>query len=145
MVRCARPADAEAIAELFLAARHEAMPWLAVAHTAAETRRFFRDVCLPRQDVWVAELDGRVTGFAALADGFLNHLYVHPEQQRRGVGSALWERAKQTSPGGFRFWVFQRNERARRFYERRGAVVLQLTDGSGNEEHEPDALYEWRP
>jgi hypothetical protein len=41
--------------------------------------------------------------------------------------------------------VFQRNERARTFYERRGCHVVELTDGSGNEEREPDALYEWVP
>ena len=33
----------------------------------------------------------------------------------------------------------------RRFYERNGCRVVELTDGSGNEEREPDALYEWAP
>ena len=28
---------------------------------------------------------------------------------------------------------------------RHGAVAIELTDGSGNEEQEPDALDEWRP
>jgi hypothetical protein len=41
--------------------------------------------------------------------------------------------------------VFQRNEDARRFYERQGCVLVELTDGAGNEEREPDALYAWRP
>lgn len=145
MVRRARPGDADALAELFRAARAEAMPWLPNLHSADDDRRFFLEVCIPRQDVWVAELHHRVAGFAALAEGFLNHLYVHPESQGRGIGTALWARAKETYPRGFRLWVFQRNERARRFYEARGAVVLRLTDGTGNEEREPDALYEWRP
>jgi len=52
---------------------------------------------------------------------------------------------KQERPDGFPFWVFQRNEGARRFYERHGCRLVELTDGSGNEEKEPDALYEWRP
>ncbi|MBD0348103.1 MAG: GNAT family N-acetyltransferase [Thermoleophilia bacterium] len=121
------------------------MPWLPVLHTPDGVRGFFGDACIPRQEVWVAELEGRVAGFAALADGFLNHLYVHPANQGKGVGSALWQRATETYPAGFRFWVFQRNERARRFYEQRGAAVVELTDGAGNEEREADALYEWRP
>ena len=29
--------------------------------------------------------------------------------------------------------------------EHRGMQVIELTDGSRNEEREPDALYEWRP
>jgi hypothetical protein len=57
----------------------------------------------------------------------------------------LLQRAKQRMPGGFRVWVFQQNTPARRFYERRGLHVVELTDGAGNEERTPDALYEWRP
>ncbi len=132
------------IAALFAAARESAMPWLAVLHSDAETTRFFGDACR-KQEVWVAEADGRVVGFAAIGDGMLDHLYVHPEHQGRGVGSALFRRATESCPRGFRFWVFQRNEVARAFYERRGAHAVELTDGAANEEREPDALYEWRP
>ncbi len=39
----------------------------------------------------------------------------------------------------------QRNDGARRFYEKHGLHVVELTEGSGNEEREPDALYEWVP
>jgi hypothetical protein len=41
--------------------------------------------------------------------------------------------------------VFQRNARARRFYERAGFVLAELTDGAGTEEREPDARYVWTP
>ncbi len=75
----------------------------------------------------------------------LDQLYVHPDAHGRGAGSALLDKAKERRPGGFTFWVFQQNEHARRFYERRGCRVVKLTDGSGNEEKTPDALYEWRP
>jgi GNAT superfamily N-acetyltransferase len=103
-----------------------------------------RDV-LGKLEVWVAEEDGRLIGFAGLGDHMLYHLYVHPGAQGIGAGSALLEQAKQRRPDGFTFWVFQKNERARRFYEARGCSVVRLTDGSGNEEKTPDALYEWRP
>jgi hypothetical protein len=43
-----------------------------------------------------------------------------------------------------RLWVFRRNAAAIRFYAARGFRCLAQTDGSGNEEREPDALYEWR-
>jgi putative acetyltransferase len=39
--------------------------------------------------------------------------------------------------------VFQANERARRFYEKRGCVPVEFTDGSGNEEKTPDVRYRW--
>ena len=43
-----------------------------------------------------------------------------------------------------RLWVFQQNTPAIGFYRRRGFRLVELTDASGNEEREPDALYEWR-
>jgi hypothetical protein len=42
-------------------------------------------------------------------------------------------------------WVFQQNEGARRLYEREGFRLVELTDGQGNMEQEPDARYEWAP
>jgi len=41
--------------------------------------------------------------------------------------------------------VFESNTGARRLYERRGLVVLERTDGSGNEEKAPDLRLAWRP
>jgi GNAT superfamily N-acetyltransferase len=86
-----------------------------------------------------------VLGFAALGDDMLNHLYVEPEAQGGGIGAALIAHAKEQRPGGFRLWTFRRNEGARRFYERLGFCVVELTDGSRNEEREPDVLYAWVP
>jgi ribosomal protein S18 acetylase RimI-like enzyme len=144
-LRPARAADAEAVANVFQAARDEAMPWLPILHTDDEDRAWVREVVLPGHEVVVAELGGLVVGFAALEPELLGHLYVHPALQRRGIGDALLARAKELRPDGLRLWVFQRNTGARRFYERRGLRLVELTDGAGNEEREPDALYEWRP
>ena len=56
-----------------------------------------------------------------------------------------WSRRRSAGRAAFHLWVFQRNEGARRFYERHGLRLAALTDGAGNEEREPDARYEWRP
>lgn len=40
-------------------------------------------------------------------------------------------------------WTFQRKARARRFYKARGFVAVEQTDGSRNEEKEPDVRYLW--
>ena len=69
----------------------------------------------------------------------------HPDAQSRGAGTALLERVKAERPDGFELWVFQRNDGALRFYERHGLRLVERTDGSGNEEREPDARYEWVP
>jgi ribosomal protein S18 acetylase RimI-like enzyme len=141
-IRPAEPGDAKAVAEVFLAAR-AGMTYLPELHTAAETRGWVRDVLLRDHEVWIAEVDSRVAGFAALSDDFLEHIYVHPQAQGRGLGTVLLALSKARRPEGLRLWVFQKNEGARRLYERHGFELVELTDGAGNEEREPDALYEW--
>jgi GNAT superfamily N-acetyltransferase len=144
-LRPANPEDADAIADVFLAARKASMPFLPDLHTDDETRAWIRDVVLARDEVWVAAAGSRVDGFLALNGDVLDHVYVAPRLHGGGVGSALLAKAKQLRPHGFRLWVFQRNMQARGFYEARGMRAVELTDGSGNEEQEPDALYEWVP
>jgi GNAT superfamily N-acetyltransferase len=84
-------------------------------------------------------------GDALLKGDELSHLFVHPEAIGTGIGHALFEHVKTLRPNGFDFWVFQQNDRARRFYEAHGAVAVEFTDGAGNEEKTPDVRYEWRP
>jgi len=141
-VRPASEADTESIADAYVAS-YAGLTFLPRLHTDEEIRSWIRSFVVPRHEVWVAEEDERVVGFAALSDDMLMWIYVRPESQKRGVGSALLATAKERRPLGFRLWVFQRNEGARRFYERHGFRLVELTDGSGNEEREPDALYAW--
>jgi GNAT superfamily N-acetyltransferase len=143
VIRQASPEDAEAVVRLFRESRAEAMPWLPVLHTAEEDEAWYRDRLAG--EAWVYEFDGRVVGFALVREDDLDALYVAPEAQRGGVGSALFRRAQEARPQGFGWWVFRDNTRARRFYESLGGRLLYETDGAGNEEKTPDARYEWRP
>ena len=142
-LRPAEPHDADAIADIHIAARREAMPWLPELHTDEETLDWVTNVVLPNQDVWVAEADGQVVGYVSFEGADLNDLYVRPGMQGAGVGSALLAKARELSAGGLSLWTFQRNENARRFYENRAFTAVEFTDGSGNEEGEPDVRYKW--
>jgi GNAT superfamily N-acetyltransferase len=94
----------------------------------------------------VAEEEGRVVGFAGVSGrAELTHLYIDPSAQNGGSGSALLDHAKNLRPERLELWVFQKNEGARRFYERHAFQLARLTDGAGKMEQEPDALYERRP
>jgi GNAT superfamily N-acetyltransferase len=144
LIRRARPEDLEAIVGIFRESRAEAMPWLPVLHAAEEDLDHFRGR-LDTDEVYVFEREGQVAGFAVLHGDELDGFYVAPEQQRRGVGAALFRHVQQVRAERFGFWVFRDNARARRFYESRGARLLYETDGAGNEERTPDARFEWRP
>ena len=98
---------------------------------------------LAERRVRVAHDGFRLVGFAAVVGDWLEHLYVHPGDQGRGVGRALLEDAQHASTGRLSLHVFTRNERARRFYEAAGFALTGESDGHGNEEQEPDCTYTW--
>jgi GNAT superfamily N-acetyltransferase len=142
VIRRATREDAVAIGEVFVRAR-EGMAYL--PRIPDEDRPRLGDWIVERHEVWVWEENGAVTGFIGIEPGYLSHIYVDPGVQNRGIGTALLARAKQLLPEGMQLWVFQRNGGARRLYEREGFRLVELTDGQGNMEQEPDARYEWAP
>ncbi|SRR6266545_4398477 len=144
MIRRATPEDADAIADVLTAARAE-QQWMPRIYTADGDRNFVRTKLMPTHEVWVAEEDGSVVGFAALDGSLLGHIFVHPRAQGRGIGRALMGKTKRLLPDGFTLWTHQPNEQARRFYERAGLVAVEFTDGATNMEKVPDVRYEWRP
>jgi GNAT superfamily N-acetyltransferase len=146
LLRRAEPADADAIADLYTAARVAAVPFMPPAlHTNAEDRRWFGErLADGEHEAWLAERDGELLAFALLTATWLDHLFVRPDVKRSGIGSALLDLAKALRPDGFGLWVFESNGPARAFYARHGLVEVERTDGSGNEEKAPDIKMEWR-
>ena len=140
MIRRATSADAAEVSRVFVAARDE-MRYL--PRIDEEHRPLLGGWFIDRGPIFVAEENSTVLGFSGVHEGELTHLYVDPSVQNRGIGSALMVHAKAQSPRGLSLWVFQKNEGARRFYERHGFWLVELTDGAGNMEQEPDARYEW--
>jgi GNAT superfamily N-acetyltransferase len=145
VLRRARPADAVPVAEVWLRSFDAALPTVRRAHPDPDVRRWIRDVLVPLGDTWVAEVDDAVVGVLALSEGWIDQLYLHPEHRGRGIGDRFVALAQRRHPAGLQLWTFQVNGPARRFYERHGFVAAEFTDGSGNEEREPDVRYVWRP
>ncbi len=144
VLRAGGPDDLAAVAEIHVRARREAVPAMPPSvHPDHETRAWVAGWDLATTDLWIAEDAGRVVGYAHLTPTWLDGLYVHPDAQGAGVGSALLDLAKGLRPDGFGLWVFESNEPARRFYRRHGLVELERTDGAGNEERVPDVRMLW--
>jgi len=73
--------------------------------------------------VFVAELEGRLAGFAAVVAGELDGLFVEPELWRRGIGRALADRAvHEARRRGYTLRVIA-NPVSREFYESCGFSV----------------------
>lgn len=133
--------ESDAVAQVLRASFDERLPWLSGLHTPEEDRNFVRAHLFLQCEIW-GGFDPDLIGFIAFAPGWVEQLYVLPGHQGRGVGGALLAPAKAAN-AELRLWTFQRNASARRFYERHSFIAIEETDGSANEEREPDVLYRW--
>jgi GNAT superfamily N-acetyltransferase len=120
----------------------QALPTLAGVHTPDEDRWFFRERLFATCQLWGYFDEKELVGFIAFREGWIDQLYVLPSLQGRGIGAALLQVAQNRS-AHLRLWTFQRNKNARRFYEKQGFTLVKETDGTRNEENEPDAMYSW--
>lgn len=141
-LRLATADDLSSVAQIYLAAR-DAAPMPPGIHPPEEVRAWVNGWDLTRCTVWLALDDGVPIGFAQLTSTWLDGLYVLPSAQGSGAGSALLDQVKRERPGGFGLWVFEMNTPARDFYRAHGLVELERTDGSANEEREPDVKMVW--
>lgn len=142
VVREARVEDAGAIAEIWLDS-FKATYAFPPAHPDEDVRAWVADGLLPETETWIAAVGDTAVGFIAIGDGSVEQLYLSPAWTGRGIGSRLVLLAQARRPAGLELWTFQVNDGARRFYERHGFRAVELTDGSGNEEAQPDVRYVW--
>jgi GNAT superfamily N-acetyltransferase len=142
MLRRLELVDMDAAARVLRTAFDHALPALAGLHTPKEDRWFLRQRVFRTCEVWGAFDNAVMVGMLAFRADWIDQLYVLPEAQGRDVGTELLQVAQRRFDR-LHLWTFQRNARARRFYEARCFALVQETDGAANEEKEPDALYRW--
>lgn len=140
-IRLYQPEDLEQTVTLWWNTRQTAFPYINEQYTFDEYTSFFRDVVAVKNQVWVALLENRTTGLLAIQQSHIDHLYVTPDCQRQGVGTALLNKAKELSPQGLSLYTFQKNSPARSFYEKHGFKAVKY--GVSCDEGEPDVYYEW--
>ncbi len=139
----ASSADGAGIATVYLMTTAR-LGFLRRCHDGEDMWRHFSTMPT-KQDVWVIRDGGRISAFLAISSDWIDHLYVHPSAQHKGLGTALLEHAKHTLPKGLQLWTFQQNDGAQRFYEHHGLTIAERTDGRRNEERLPDLRYIWQP
>nr|WP_222938441.1 GNAT family N-acetyltransferase [Duffyella gerundensis] len=115
-------ADRPFLRTLFLASRKANWHWLDSSRWQLEDF----DSTVLGETVLVAEQEGHRVGFAALLenDNFLHSLFVDPQHQGSGVGSALLKavQARFTSTGALKCLLA--NKPAQAFYQRHGWQVI---------------------
>ena len=147
LLRKATVADANAIADVYLASRKEFVFFAPLVHTDESIHQWVREVLLPSEQVIVAEENGVIIGMMSLISdegmGRIRQLYILPAAVGHGIGTLLVKMAKSVLGPPIQLYTFQENIGARRFYERHGFQAIEFSDGSDNEENCPAVLYEW--
>ena len=145
LIRDYRSEDFDAVTILWRVSREKSLPEFqrAKGHFFYEDQDYFRDHILRQNQVFVVENDHRPVAFMAMRDDFIDHLYVHPDHQQRGIGKALLDLARQRSPEHVWLYTLQINTGARAFYEKNGFVAEKF-GMSPPPESEPDVEYHWR-
>ncbi|WP_284614654.1 GNAT family N-acetyltransferase [Aquabacterium humicola] len=136
-LRAAEPRDVPAIVGLIgELAEFEHLTHLMVATPEALAPHLFGE--RPAAQAWVAEVEGRVVGFALCFVNFstflakpglyLEDLYIQPAYRSLGIGKALLTHlaavAVERGYGRFEWCVLDWNQNAIRFYEKMGATML---------------------
>ena len=135
--------DAPEISRLYRTSCDTALPFLPKLHTPKDDLEFFSKHIFPQNEVFLARNPkGRILGFIAFDETTINELFLMPGFGRQGIGTRLLDVAKRQRKK-LQLWTFKRNEVAKQFYAKQGFKPIRETDGSGNEEKEPDVLYEW--
>ena len=145
-IRLMTDGDVDAVVRLWYTSGRQAYTFIELwqAFTLEKAGEVFRAHILPVCDIWVAEREAQIVGYLAMHGSYLDRLYVTPDRQRAGVGTALLEYAMQRSPTGLELHTHQKNAPARAFYEKYGFVAVKFGI-SPAPENEPDVEYHWRP
>ncbi|WP_084166532.1 GNAT family N-acetyltransferase [Stutzerimonas azotifigens] len=125
MIRPATPADMERVLAIWLKASLQAHDFIEPAFWEGKLEDM-RTHYLPSADVRVYERDGTVLGFCALQENVLAALFVDPEAQGQGIGTALLCEARRLAGGHLELSVYQRNRDAVAFYQRHGFCQIDL-------------------
>ncbi len=94
-------------------------PEFVAAHTADTQAEYLRRELAAGKALFLM-LDPEPVGLVSVCGDLIENLYVHPEKQGRGYGSALLDFAVGRCEGAPRLWVLNINENARSFYAARG-------------------------
>src|SRR5215510_10745889 len=110
-IRRMAEAEVTAVENLWHAAKKKAYSYLPLEQTRTlhEDHAFFTQRILTHCEIWVAEDKELVCGFLAIDNSYIDRLYVSPDAQRTGIGSALMNHAKQLSPSSLELHTHQKN------------------------------------
>jgi GNAT superfamily N-acetyltransferase len=121
-IRRYHPRDLDAAARAANAACWQAYAIFGYDYPVAVTRSRLEEALDEGQDFWIPEIDGVIAGILTLLPNFIDKLFLAPQWQSLGIGSACIAKAKSLFPDFLELHCAQQNYPACRFYERHGFI-----------------------
>ena len=138
MLRAFREDDLSEVMQIWFHANLEAHPFVPEAYWRAH----FDEVAalIPRAEVTVYEEAGSLQGFIGVSGTYIAGLFVCRQARGQGVGKRLLDAVK-AEKSSLTLHVYEKNERAVRFYRREGFTVrtAEREESTG----EPEFCMEW--
>ena len=124
MIRKMTSEDIEAVGQIWLAASIKAHNFVPADFWRSKLETMTTEI-LPHPDTegYVYEDAGVIDGFVSLCGNSVGGLFVAPERQRSGIGSALLDYIKERH-SLLTLNVYRKNVMAARFYETQGFEIV---------------------
>lgn len=145
IIRLYNPDDLEEIVQLWYYTWHETFANIQHAQPYSAWKSRFRNNLAVKGEIWVAEVEYHIVGFLVVIkeEQYLSQIFVNPQYQNCGIGSALLNKAKKICPEGLTLQTLQQNTRACIFYEKHGFKAGKLSVNKIN--GQPNIEYHWKP
>lgn len=128
MIREFQISDTQIVMQLWLAGNEDAHSFIAKEYWQANFEEVEKQ--LLKADIFVYDLNGEIKGFIGLMDEYIAGIFVDKAYRSQGIGRQLLEYVKQLH-STLSLNVYQKNERALRFYRENGFTIVSKQ----NDEH----------
>ncbi len=134
MIRSFRSGDMETVISIWLEASSQSHNFLDPAYWQSKVSDM-RSIYIPNSETYVYERDGEISGFISLQDNRIEALFVSPQNQGKGIGTALMEHTK-LRKNKLVLSVYQENTRSIMFYRKNGFAEIekQIDEQTGHME-----------
>lgn len=122
MISKAKGSDLEAILNIWLEASIKAHDFMPPEYWKSKIKDM-REIYLPSASNYVFESNAEILGFVSMYQNTLAAIFVTPEQQGNGIGSALLEYIK-TKYDELDLNVYKTNTSSINFYKKHGFVIV---------------------
>ncbi|WP_410504909.1 N-acetyltransferase (plasmid) [Ligilactobacillus salivarius] len=133
MIREFQISDTQIVMQLWLAGNEDAHSFIAKEYWKANFEEVEKQ--LLKADIFVYDLNGEIKGFIGLMDEYIAGIFVDKAYRSQGIGRQLLEYVKQLH-STLSLNVYQKNERALRFYRENGFTIVSKQNDEHTEEIE---------